>query len=438
MVDHVEFATPALIDTLLTAWRRTGSQRFGFLIGHYEQYDKVPMGVKAVVEAVWEPKQEGEVDGLTVEVPWSDEKRVDEIASWCERGLGPVGMIYTDLTPDPEDITKTLYKRHAQSYTASALEMIASARYQVDHPLATKASPTGTFSSRWVTCCLTGTQDGQVDVIAWQATEQSEAMVKANTIEASVDPSIVRVRKPKDGEYIPEVFYSFKNEYGLQVKMPAKPTFPVEYLFVNITHGFPNDPDPLFLSQNFPVENRPGLHDQSMEVVVRELLRILQTSDLDVSDTATWPARIKQEVAKWLSDWHLVSFLCMHGPFSDDEQKLIAQVATAHHHPEHAMALEGLFATGGWQTLLTIAESSAVVRDNITPADQFDRMGLGSSPPAGSSSAAASGPGSGAGTGTGTPAATDLGGGGGGKACPHCTFINDSGASDCDVCGLPL
>lgn len=106
-----------------------------------------------------------------------------------------------------EDITKSLYKRHAQSYTASSLEMLLSAAYQVSHPLPTRASPTGHFSSRFVTCCLTGTQEGGIDVIAWQATEQAEAMVKAGIVEASVDPGIVRVRKPGEGEYIPEVFY---------------------------------------------------------------------------------------------------------------------------------------------------------------------------------------------------------------------------------------
>lgn len=85
--------------------------------------------------------------------------------------------------------------------------MITSAQYQIDHPLPTKASSSGYFSSRWVTCCLTGTEDGQVDVIAWQSSEQCEALVKANIIEASVDPGTVRVRTPGQGEYIPEVFY---------------------------------------------------------------------------------------------------------------------------------------------------------------------------------------------------------------------------------------
>jgi nuclear protein localization family protein 4 len=155
---------------------------------------------------------------------------------------------------DENDITKSLYKRHAQSFTASCLDMLLSAAYQVSHPLPTKASPTGYYSSRFVTCCLTGTKEGGIDVIAWQATEQGEAMVKAGIVEASVDPGFIRVRNAEEGEYIPEVFYrsvsasmrnrklmercSFKNEYGIQVKMPAKPTFPVEYLFVNVS-GIP-------------------------------------------------------------------------------------------------------------------------------------------------------------------------------------------------------
>jgi nuclear protein localization family protein 4 len=54
---------------------------------------------------------------------------------------------------------------------------------------------------------LTGTVDGGVDVLAWQASEQAEAMIKANIVEASVDPGTVRVRKEDPGQYIPEVFY---------------------------------------------------------------------------------------------------------------------------------------------------------------------------------------------------------------------------------------
>lgn len=65
MVDHLEFASDAIIDRFLHAWRATGAQRFGWLIGHYEPYDEVPMGIKAVVEAIHEPPQEGELDGLS-------------------------------------------------------------------------------------------------------------------------------------------------------------------------------------------------------------------------------------------------------------------------------------------------------------------------------------------------------------------------------------
>ncbi|WVQ62138.1 nuclear protein localization protein 4 [Kwoniella botswanensis] len=439
MVDHVEFASPSIIDGILSAWRRTGTQRLAFLIGRHDKYEKVPMGVKTVVEAVWEPKQEGELDGLTVETPWSDEERVGEIASWCDKGLSVVGMIYTDLTPQPDDITKTLYKRHAQSYTASSLEMLLSAAYQISHPLPTKMSPTGHFSSRFVTCCLTGDEDGGIGVLAWQASENAEAMVKAGIVEASVDPGVVRVRKPGEGEYIPEVFYSYKNEYGLQVKQPAKPTFPVEYLFVNITHGFPVDPSPLFLSDSFPTENRPGLHDQSLEVVISQLSGIIKKSDAEISDTGTWPDRIKEEVKRWLSDWHLVAFLCMQGLLSLAEQKILCRAATMHAHPSDKNALEELFGSGGWQTLLTIVESSSsanVPVQSAPPSRAFGELGI-DSPHAGGSSTDLSGLNIPPEPSTSTSLGPQ-GGDGGERICPHCTFVNEAGRSDCDICGLPL
>ena len=37
-----------------------------------------------------------------------------------------------------------------------------------------------------------------------------------------------------------------------------------------------------------------------------------------------------------------------------------------------------------------------------------------------------------------TMGAGGSGGADDGGACPHCTFVNEPGATDCDVCGLPL
>jgi len=238
MVDHLEIASQDIIERFLQAWRRTGLQRFGWMIGHYEPYDKVPMGIKAVVEAIHEPPQEGELDGLTLGLPWEDEKRVRELASQSSKPLTIVGYIFTDLDPMEEDRTKNVYKRHPQSFLMSSLEAIFAATVQRANPTPSKSSPTGQFSSRLVTAILTATEDGLVDVAAYQVSEQASAMVEADMIEASVDPAIVRVkeedRSADSARYVPDVFFSYKNEYGLEVKKSAKPAFPVEYLMINV------------------------------------------------------------------------------------------------------------------------------------------------------------------------------------------------------------
>ena len=69
------------------------------------------------------------------------------------------------------------------------------------------------------------------------------------------------------------------------------------------------------------------------------------------------------------------------------------------------------------------------------PSAAFDAMGI-DSPPVTSSRASG---------GDHVPSAggsfVDLGAASGGaaeKVCPHCTFANEAGRTDCEICGLPL
>lgn len=238
MTDHVEFADPSLINGILSFWRSTGTQRFGFLLGRYEPYEKVPMGVKAVVEAIHEPPQEPLSDGLTVGLPWEDEARVSRLAEAC--GLKVVGIIFTDLvadqsTEEKKQQGKVMTKRHANSFFLSSLEVVFSAYMQRAHPNPSRYADTGYFSSKFVTCVLSGDSEGNIAIEAYQVSDQAMAMVEADMIEASVDPGIMRVKEEGPTRYIPDVFYRYKNKYGLEVKESAKPCFPVEYLLVNVS-----------------------------------------------------------------------------------------------------------------------------------------------------------------------------------------------------------
>jgi nuclear protein localization family protein 4 len=120
---------------------------------------------------------------------------------------------------------KNLYKRHPQPFYLSSLEAIFAATLQKTSPVPSRPSETGYFGSRLFTVIPTGTEDGAIDISAYQVSEQAVAMVDADMIEASVEPGLVRVkdddRSQDAARYVPDVFFSYKNEYGLEAKKSA-------------------------------------------------------------------------------------------------------------------------------------------------------------------------------------------------------------------------
>ena len=56
-VDYVQFENRQLVERFLDYWRRTGDQRMGYLYGRYEPHKDMPLGIRAVVSAIYEPLQ---------------------------------------------------------------------------------------------------------------------------------------------------------------------------------------------------------------------------------------------------------------------------------------------------------------------------------------------------------------------------------------------
>lgn len=342
MVDHVEFADSSIINSFIDTWRETGTQRIGYLYGRYEEYPLVPLGIKAVVEAIYEPPQHDELDGITLSLPWENEKDIDKVANAC--GLSKVGVVFTDLLDAGHGDGTVVCKRHKDSYFLSSLEVIFAAQQQIKYPNFTKHSASGIYSSKFVTCVISGNLNQEIEVASYQVSASAEALAKADLISGSTHPSMVYINEKTHTRYVPDIFYKKRNQYNIVVKENAKPAFPNDYLLVTLTHGFPQNPTPQFVSSKpFSIENRQFIGvSQDLFELARHLNLSKRYDDTNIG-----------ELVILLSDFHLLSYLFSLEILSKDEEKLVAKIAITHDVNE---CFE-LFERSGWKTLLTIVNS---------------------------------------------------------------------------------
>lgn len=384
MVDHVEFSHPRLIDDFLASWRNTGFQRFGWLIGKYDSYtDHVPLGIKAVVEYIYEPPQDGSIDGF--QLLEADVNARFKII-FQSMGLDVVGMIYTDLIDNGSGTGKVENRRSKDTFFISGTEILFIAHQQACHPFLLPDAPEKAFSSRFVSVVASGEEDGGVGLKAYQVSENAVAMAQAQLIAATTDPSQMMVRPVDENDkysnsgplYVPQVFYKFKNEYGIEVQKAADPLFPVEYLLVTLSEGIPLNPNPIFKSPlSFP---GPLLHPtiSNLGEYFRDTLH-LEPKELVSSGL--------------LHNANLILFFSISGLFANESERFMFCQAISS--TNDSILAEFIETSQTWQRVMSsISEAVAMEMNQNSQAQIW--------------------------------------------TCRHCTFVNENPNTDaCDMCGLP-
>lgn len=170
-MDNIVFENPLLVNRFLDFWRQSGHQRIGILLGRYEPHADVPLGIKCVVSAIYEPPQMSTDRSVRLQTPLTptpvdqtkkenlsdDEKEMRRVDELCRQlGLRPVGWIFTDLVADPKEPGAVIHTRHADTHFLSGEECVTAGCFQCKYPNPCKYASEGYFGSKFVTVAVSG------------------------------------------------------------------------------------------------------------------------------------------------------------------------------------------------------------------------------------------------------------------------------------------
>lgn len=388
-VDNILFENPFIVEPFLNYWRKTGNQRMGFLYGRYEHHKDVPLGIRASVAAIYEPPQEDTPDSIKL-LPDPADTVVEKLAA--ELGLQKVGWIFTDLVAD--DVRKGTVKhlRDINTHFLTAEECILAGQLQNQHPSPCKLSSNSKFGSKFSTVVVSGNMDNQVGFDGFQVSNQCMALVRDDCLVPTIDePGLGYIRESSSGQYVPDVFYKTTDSYGNEVTLLARP-MPIEYVLVQVPTAFPVEPQFTFSNQiqgePFPLENRSSMGElQDFNALVRYLNQFSPDDFLAA-----------------MSNFHLLIFLatCDMLPLKDHLGQLCAAVKN-----KDTNAARLWSKSEQWSTVVQLMQAANAPSPLLRGGGDVDMVDMSQSP-------------------SGT-----------GWTCKHCTYINQHGHENCDMCGLP-
>lgn len=390
-VDNVMFENKHIVERFLNYWRITGHQRIGFLYGKYTVFKDVPLGIQTVVTAIYEPPQEGSRDHVKL-LPDPKKPIVDEVAQGL--GLTCVGWIFTDLVPLDASAGTVKKNRGGDAHLLSANEVITAAHLQNMHPNPSQKSPTGYYGSKFATVIVTGDKENQVHMEGYQVSNQSMVLVRDGCLVPTRDaPELAYVRESSTKQYVPDVFFKEKDEYGNVVTRLGRP-LPVDYLLLDVPVSTPVEPLFTFAhnTEAFPVANRlvEG-HLQDFSALSKYLNHFTNNQFLEA-----------------VSDFHLLVFIATMDimPMREYLKPLLTAVSSR----DHNAALDWR-KSEQWATVEQLVSASG--GDSMATSGMADgAMGALGGGVAGGSGASS-------------------------WNCVHCTFVNATASENCEMCNLP-
>lgn len=265
-VDHVEFQNAKEMSGFVGYWRGDLGcqlQRCAWLIGYYREDSHYPLGVRAVVEALYEPPQEC-IDQQPIMLEDSNFDNVRAVASAL--GLEVVGWIFTHSKRDP-------------ALFLTSQECIRIAQLQLQHSTTNHYS--GYRVSPFVTVTMSLGEDGNPATNAFIVSDLGMALVRDGlALPEQKMPNRIVLRPPKKDELNPAFL-----ENGKIVE-----AFDVEWVIVRLNDTAPVHPQSIFSSWSFPPQNR-----------------LIEPQISDLSDYIR--SRPDKTAHSSYADWHLLLFI---------------------------------------------------------------------------------------------------------------------------------